>query len=338
MGLIRSFQRVPVNREAMLLTACIEALRRAAAGESALILSQQELQDGMAHADGPEALGDRIRAVGDAIATRLQRSEETRRYLATLVQRLVNQIGMIEGGGELVGQDLNQLTNIVQDVASGDALDEASKQRLLDGVGKLNRRVETMQHQASQAAEEVRQAHERIQGLEKALEEKSEEALKDGLTGLPNRRALDMMLPRLASQCRKNDQPLSLIMFDIDHFKRCNDTYGHQGGDAVLGQTAKRIRDEMGSTDLVARYGGEEFCIVLPSCAQPLAERVAERCRRSMATSPFLFGETRIPVTVSLGLAELKADEDPVDLIARADKALYLAKAAGRNCWRAAED
>lgn len=327
-----------VSRDEVLITACIEALRMAAAGDQALILSQQELRDGMSHADGPLQLAEQIRAMGQAISSRHLRNEEARRYLAQLVQRLIHQMGMIEGGGDLVGQDLSQLTGIVEEVASGGEMNSEARNRLLDGVGRLNQRVATMREQARQAVVEVQQAQERIEGLERALEEKTEEAEKDGLTGLPNRRTLDRVLPELIGRCRGESQPLSLIMFDIDHFKRCNDTYGHQGGDAVLQQTAKRVLQEMSSTDLVARYGGEEFCIVLPNCARGLAERVAERCRRAMAANPFIYGETRIPVTVSLGVAELEAGEESVDLLARADKALYLAKAGGRNRWQAAVD
>jgi diguanylate cyclase len=318
------------------MTACIEALRLAAAGDQALVMSQQELRDGMSHADGPELLANQIRAMGEAISSRHLRSEEARRYLAQLVQRLLHQVGMIEGGGELVGQDLSQLTGIVQQAASGHEMKSEDRERLLTSVERLNQRVGTMREQARLAVQEVEAAQERIEGLERALEEKTEEAQKDGLTGLPNRRSLDEQLPELVQNCRASSQPLSLIMFDIDHFKRCNDRYGHQGGDAVLSQTAQRILQEMSSTDFVARYGGEEFCIVLPNCARGLAERVAERCRRTMAASPFIYGDTQIPVTVSLGVAELGDGEDPVDLIARADQALYLAKAGGRNRWQAA--
>ena len=304
----------PLSREQVLITACVEALRLAAAGDQALVMSQQELRDGMSHSDGPQLLAQQIRAMGEAISARHLRSEEARRYLAQVVQRLIQQMGMIEGGGDLVGQDLSSLTGIVEQVASGGEMDSEARTQLLDGVGRLNRRVATMREQARQAVVDVQAAQERIQGLERALEEKTEEAEKDGLTGLPNRRSLDRILPELIMRCRRENQALSLIMFDIDHFKRCNDTYGHQGGDAVLSQTAKRILQEMSSNDLVARYGGEEFCIVLPNCGRGTAERVAERCRRVMAASPFLFGETRIPVTVSLGVAELTDGEDPVDL------------------------
>ena len=144
------------------------------------------------------------------------------------------------------------------------------------------------------------------------------------------------MLDDAAKKAHQNGEPLTVVMLDIDHFKRCNDNYGHRGGDAVLTEVAARLRAEMRGSDFAARYGGEEFILVLPGCSLILGQRVAERVRQAIARRPIVFEGKTISVTTSLGLAELQPKETPGAAIARADQALYSAKKTGRNRWVAA--
>lgn len=155
----------------------------------------------------------------------------------------------------------------------------------------------------------------------------------DGLTGLHNRRRLDELLPRYLGRAGHGHDALCLIMADIDHFKRFNDTFGHATGDDVLLQVAQVLEDKSRPSDFVARYGGEEFAIVLPETTSEQAVVVSERLRTAVEQLQLTQNDgTALPqITVSLGIAEATASETPQSLLDRADKALYAAKRSGRN-------
>jgi diguanylate cyclase (GGDEF)-like protein len=160
------------------------------------------------------------------------------------------------------------------------------------------------------------------------------DAMLDALTGLKNRRWMETQLPRLISRQERSATPLSLIMFDVDYFKKFNDRYGHDAGDDVLSSVARITVNSLRPTDLCARYGGEEFVIMLAGVPAELAWIVAERVRTSISESKVVTADGRVlpPVTVSLGIAEAGEKETPASLLKKADSALYRAKAAGRNC------
>ncbi|WP_224418588.1 MULTISPECIES: diguanylate cyclase [Modicisalibacter] len=160
--------------------------------------------------------------------------------------------------------------------------------------------------------------------LERELEA---QASHDHLTGLDNRRAFDAALAREITAARRQDSPLHLLVFDIDHFKTINDTRGHETGDRLLCELGKTVRQCLRQKDRLARWGGDEFTILLPDTARDGAQRLAERVRAQIAASDF----SGISITVSLGLTALLADDDAGRLFARADEALYRAKRDGRN-------
>ncbi|MEW9835844.1 PleD family two-component system response regulator [Mesorhizobium marinum] len=159
-----------------------------------------------------------------------------------------------------------------------------------------------------------------------------EMAVTDPLTGLHNRRYLDSHLQTLFDRARARRRPLSLMIADIDRFKSINDAHGHDGGDAVLLEFARRLRANVRGIDLACRFGGEEFIIVMPDTEGEVAEDVAERVRAEIAGNPFRVDGKEVGVTVSVGVSSLKRGDDSVqELLKRADIALYEAKTGGRN-------
>ncbi|MEJ7734175.1 MAG: diguanylate cyclase, partial [Polyangiaceae bacterium] len=163
--------------------------------------------------------------------------------------------------------------------------------------------------------------------------EYKQHAMLDALTGLYNRRWLDEALPRFASRYTRSKKPLSLLMVDIDFFKRVNDTHGHPAGDQVLRTVAQTLRDNLRPSDLAARFGGEEFTVILPDTTGTFARVVAERVRAAVASAPMLSdaGETLPSVTISIGGAVLGGDDTCGALLAAADAALYESKHGGRD-------
>ncbi len=154
----------------------------------------------------------------------------------------------------------------------------------------------------------------------------------DGLTQVFNRRYFVETLEREVGRAVRYRRDLSLIMFDIDHFKKVNDTFGHLAGDSVLKQVASAIKTKIRREDVLARYGGEEFGIVLPEIDNHNALQFGDKVRRLVERADFKFEETHIPVTISVGVATLGADqEDVAAFIKIADDFLYAAKQGGRN-------
>jgi diguanylate cyclase (GGDEF)-like protein len=166
--------------------------------------------------------------------------------------------------------------------------------------------------------------------LRKRIAEFDRMSRTDALTGLYNRRHLQERFRQADSAALRHDQQLAVIMMDIDHFKRVNDTEGHQGGDDVLREFARRLQGEVREEDVVGRWGGEEFLVILAETDLDGVSASAERIRVAVAGEPFELGDHQIAVTMSAGCAAGPAG-DPDDLVRRADVALYQAKAAGRN-------
>jgi len=173
---------------------------------------------------------------------------------------------------------------------------------------------------------DVTEEHELRQSLERA-------ATTDPLTGLANRRRFFHQAGLEIDRCRRYDHPLSLIMFDIDHFKRVNDSHGHEGGDAVLVSMAKVIQATIrGYVDVAARIGGEEFVVLTPETDLDAAAQLAERLRRAIAGMTTSSNGVDIRVTASFGVCEMSLLGEPIEkALSRADEALYAAKASGRN-------
>lgn len=217
-----------------------------------------------------------------------------------------------------------------------------AQKHVLESERELRLMREEALHQQQQANEELEaRVHERTHELEVLNTRLLELSATDQLTGLKNRRFLDQVLDDEVIRCRRYQRNLGVLMVDIDHFKRFNDTWGHLAGDACLRAVATCIRAGLRSpSDRLARYGGEEFCVVLPETAHDGASTVAERIRQMVEALEFRWEEQVINVTISIGgCVRVPQDEDTREkLIAWADEALYHAKQSGRNRVCLADD
>jgi diguanylate cyclase (GGDEF)-like protein len=157
-------------------------------------------------------------------------------------------------------------------------------------------------------------------------------AITDSLTGISNRRHIEHMLHMAVDEARRTRRPLTVIMLDVDHFKRVNDSHGHPVGDQVLEQIVQACQGALRQFDRLGRMGGEEFLVVLPDTDLEGGLQVAERLRANVATARPTVGDIELQLSISLGIAELAhSDTGPASLVRRADAALYHAKDNGRN-------
>ena len=186
-------------------------------------------------------------------------------------------------------------------------------------LGAIGERLEASRREVDRLNDELRRARE--------------EASLDPLAGVLNRRGFDATLDRLCAEAHRTGEPLCLVMVDIDHFKRVNDTYGHPFGDQVIRGVGHALSALTQRKDHAARYGGEEFALLMPSTTIDDARRTAERLRVAIAGSRIkrADGDAVDHVTVSAGVARLAPGESPASLVERADRALYVSKEAGRN-------
>jgi diguanylate cyclase (GGDEF)-like protein len=156
-------------------------------------------------------------------------------------------------------------------------------------------------------------------------------ATTDSLTGLTNRRAFDILFHQAALGAKRNDRPLSLVLFDIDHFKKINDQFGHLAGDEVIKSVARIISERSRASDVACRWGGEEMLLLLQDCRLPKAIAIADDIRQDIERTLFDVRGHVIPVAVSAGVAEMALEDSEDSVLARADAGLYAAKNGGRN-------
>lgn len=222
--------------------------------------------------------------------------------------------------------DLNQLKSSVEVhldsiVHSMDAFilsEEKREQESNEQVEKLKKRLKDMEGEATQIRERLHEEHKR--------------AMTDTLTQLPNREAFNERMDLEYERWSRYRQPATLVVADIDFFKRVNDQYGHLAGDKVLQIIAKEIKSRIRKTDFLARFGGEEFVVIMPETADDMAYTVIEKTREMIARLPFHFRDEDVQITMSFGIVSFQEGISQAELFDLADKALYKAKEKGRNC------
>lgn len=225
-----------------------------------------------------------------------------------------------------VAADVGQHNSRVEEINQGLSGPELNMpDEVMLAVNQLLEANNKMQEQLDSAQQKLEEQAQQIQSHAVA-------ARTDVLTQLPNRRAFDAEMDRGLAEYARRGKVFSLMMIDVDHFKRFNDDHGHQAGDEVLRSVAAVLRTNVRPMDIPARYGGEEFAVVMPDTSAGDARPFVEEVRRLIDAHRCQFGEDMFHVTASLGMAQLGPGESATELIHRADEALYAAKEAGRNC------
>lgn len=218
---------------------------------------------------------------------------------------------------------------------SAAAVDSAeSGQGLSTVVEGLIRATKSIERENCALKEQLETSKSRSEMLKHEIEVVRVESLTDPLTQIGNRQYFDDSLAKAITKANENDVPLTLLLVDVDHFKRVNDQFGHQMGDDVLRLVAARLRSSVRDGE-IARYGGEEFGVVLYNKSLAIGRLIAERIRVAVEGAEMRVRSTGAPVgqiTVSIGVAELRARVSGEDLVRNADAALYVAKRKGRNC------
>lgn len=249
---------------------------------------------------------------------------------------------------EILGKRLTDALARLQTLAGDMSVDASQHAEQVAAVGrKINAAAdgdveqlhEVLVSGMSNIMESNRRLQTQLNDVEVKLEEQARqiesqliEARIDSLTGIANRRAFDEELLRRLAEWRRRHTPTSLLLIDIDNFKKINDTQGHPAGDAILRETARVLQKTMREMDFTARFGGEEFAVILPNTPLIDARRAAQRALKAVAQHPFEYEGREVRVTISLGLAEVMPSDDSATFVRRADEALYLSKSAGRNC------
>jgi len=254
-----------------------------------------------------------------------QALKEVRQALAGMVDSARSSLDKVSQTSQVYQENLG---------VSAKQLTDAEPSGAVDIITHLIDETVRMQAASRSLQEELAKTNEDLSRLRTEFKRVRQESMVDPLTGIQNRRAFDTSLAEARKHAKASNEALCLLLVDIDHFKKVNDTYGHVVGDAVLKQVANAINDVVRGGDVLARYGGEEFVLLLPNTPMEGAEHVADNiCNqvRNQKMDSGRVGKDVGRVTVSVGVALFSSDETIEQFVVRADTALYRAKESGRN-------
>jgi diguanylate cyclase len=242
------------------------------------------------------------------------------------IEQVMAMIGAAAGTASSYTENLTSVSQKLGGAADDDAV-RTIVESLVHATKEMQQDNRALEERLSASKKEITQ-------LQEHLETVRNESLTDPLTSLANRKFFDEALSRAVGDAMRRNEQLSLLMTDVDHFKRFNDTYGHLTGDQVLRLVAMSVKQNIKGQDTAARYGGEEFVVVLPNTVLRSAITVADHIRRAVMTKQLVkrsTGENLGRITISIGVASLRTGDSPQSLIERADMCLYAAKRCGRN-------
>lgn len=249
----------------------------------------------------------------------------------TIIERINKAFIRVIECGETNYDAINKIQQDLSDVHLETDSFEVIHAKLLSIANSLETETRALGEEMEKGKEEIAELRRKVRLLEEALRKERKKSGTDTLTKLPNRRSIDEFIQKQEATYKRYGDNYAVVLFDIDHFKAVNDTYGHDAGDVILASFGKMLKRYSREVDFVGRWGGEEFLVVLPKTDRAGAIRFAEKLRRVVSKSKFMYKGTRIPITVSGGVADRMSSESLDAMLKRADENLYLAKESGRN-------
>lgn len=248
---------------------------------------------------------------------RIHASEQLNHELQGRVTEIYSTLSQANELEELKTQVKHQIESIQTALDNFQSEQTENQQSLSQQLNQLVQRVASMEMQAEKNQQD--------------LSVQKQKALTDSLTGLANREAYNERVYLEYQRWKRYESPLVLAVCDIDHFKKINDTYGHQAGDRVLKVISQGLSNRLREVDFIARFGGEEFVILLPETRVDTAHNILDKIREAIAQTPFHFKEQPVRITLSIGVSHFQSDDSIESVFARADQTLYCAKQQGRN-------
>ena len=276
--------------------------------------------------DVERRLRDVILKQSEAKGRALEAQEEMRQMLRVFIERLA----AMSHSTDSFGNEMEQNAGLIEQAKSLAELTPVLKQ-VVSATRAIAQQSLAARDELQGMRDRAQETEAELVKLHLELDRVSAQVRHDPLTGALNRKGLEEALDRELAVVRRKDAPLSLAMLDIDNFKRINDERGHDTGDQALSHLAKVARDCMRPQDTLARFGGEEFVILMPDTSLESGIDAMMRLQRELTKQFFLTGSDRLLITFSAGVAQLEPDEDRASALKRADKAMYMAKRAGKN-------
>ncbi len=269
-------------------------------------------------------LNEALTSVQQSLIASSQTSNSIKEKMLLLNQQIEQQI-VVLGQETKAATSLEQLQHLVSDklgeitqsLQKKEALERQDREMLHHAVHEMETRLKELEAEAAQ--------------FKKRLAEQKFRSLQDALTELPNRAAFDERYELELKRMKRYDKPLSIVLADVDHFKRINDSFGHSAGDKTLKVIARALRQSLRDTDFIARYGGEEFILLFPETPVQELEGPLNALREKIKRIPFKFKDQNVPITISFGATQLRATDTGREAFDRADEALYDAKREGRD-------
>ena len=304
-----------------------------------------------------------IRKYIDSVANKNRELEEfikqTMQYLSETEKHITGQLNTHQdqfNHDREFEKDLSSSMDMIQQDFNTDGDINSIRKAVLSKIENINKNIEKkreqdmtrlkhtektlleMSNSITDIKKEADELKRKAEEINKRAAEIESASFHDKLTGLFNRKAYDEELFKTLATLQRHKVPYSLMICDIDHFKRVNDDYGHKVGDLTLKKIGSLLKERLRTNDFIARYGGEEFAVILDHTTLENARKVGEDVREFINNSSFSYKHQKIPVTISIGISFFREDDDSTTIFERADKALYLAKESGRNQVKTEED
>jgi diguanylate cyclase len=292
-----------------------------------------------------ESVTSRIKELEQFIVDTMRHLHETEEHVVSEVNTIQETYNENKEFTQNLSMNMERISQNVDEVKDIKTL----KKEVMGTIGNINKcidekseldkkRLKDTEKKLKSLGSRINDITKEADEIKKKAEKLEQESLLDKLTGVNNRKAYDNRVTETIAGLKRYNVPSSLMLCDIDYFKRINDTYGHKVGDLALKKFAALLNEKLRKTDFLARYGGEEFVIILPHIPLDKANAAGESVRAYINQSVFSYKENEILLTVSIGVSTFRKDDTAGSVFERADRALYLAKHSGRNVVKTEED